>query len=751
MSTDNPHTSTPDRPESAATSPEAGGEQRRLRAVPDLPDSGDSADLPDSGGEAGRDGAGYTYEPPDVIGLDRKRAEYEAAMPGISEEMLEQFLKIYSSHLAPATVAAYESVLIHLYKHAEKVGFHPLTCLAANYEVYFLYLVVSGKIGPNGERDPDDPYSGSYFNHLKAAVKAASAAAGVKTNIDDVDIKRVLSGYKREYGSKLAENARSPIQYDQIVDIERRVREGSTRRAAMPRAAIALGCDPDLRLSVSELCGLTFADIEMCDDHARITTRYRNTAAETVVAARPGDPACPVAALKDLRSAAHRKMRADHGGKAPTESEIGSASVFANAQTGDPLSRPGLRKVVANACAALTGVPDPETGMLPALTLSQRREAMRPTTAAKTTRDLALVSHTAFTTGRVSEMARFRVCDIEILGRDSDGANATVPLVNQTEADGTTTTGIIDRIAEVTETDLLDHDGNSLYESGLIKGVHNIYAFGTKSKDSHDNRHRAQAGHPACPVRLLVMWLKEYDRIMVARHGRRLAPEDPLYTRIKIPGKPISSMSHTLSTILKDWVVELGIDPKKYSGHSLRKTRDTYILSKGGDLVEAMVHAGRTSVVSGPAYARRDPRNPLAGDPTANLYDEIAAANSQNQADNKTAAGTSAVPAAEPGSPQTPEPPNGQQPEKTEQAADDSADATGDKIAALQSAVAALRASGLNEKAIAALAELEDDPPEDPAPETAKRTTTRLRPLNPVPAGGPEAKRPHRKTQRRRR
>ena len=213
-------------------------------------------------------------------------------------------------------------------------------------------------------------------------------------------------------------------------------------RAAMPRAAIALGCDPDLGLTVSELCGLTFADVALSRDRARVTTFYRGTAADTSIIARPGDPACPVAALKELRAAVHRNMRSDHGGKAPTDNEIGSASVFANAKTGDPLSRPGLRKVRGQRMRrASPACPDPETGHAPrAERLAQRRRRRStPTMAAKTIRDLALMSHTAFASPAGSaKWPGSESATSTILGEDTDGMRTSaVPLVDQTEADGT--------------------------------------------------------------------------------------------------------------------------------------------------------------------------------------------------------------------------------------------------------------------------------------------------------------------------
>ncbi|MCQ3810805.1 MAG: hypothetical protein KTV68_09660 [Acidimicrobiia bacterium] len=66
-------------------------------------------------------------------------------------------------------------------------------------------------------------------------------------------------------------------------------------------------------------------------------------------------------------------------------------------------------------------------------------------------------------------------------------------------------------------------------------------------------------------MRMLLLWLKQYDRLMVAWRERRLAPKDPLYTRIKDPGQLIHNISGALSAIVKEWIGELGIDLLKYS------------------------------------------------------------------------------------------------------------------------------------------------------------------------------------------
>ena len=584
---------------------------RRLRAVPDLPDS------PVCASETG-----YVYEPPDVVGLDRKRAEYREARPDISDEELDSYLSLYRSHLSPKTAETYASALEPFYKHAEAHGFHPLRCESADIETYLLDLMTSGKLAADGTRDPRKPYSPVHFKKFLAALKCAAEVQGLPNPTEDVDIRRLTRGYTRLRGSELPRNGKTEVLFDQLIEIERRAREGSTMQAATPRAAIALGCDPDLHLTVAELCRLTFADVLLVGDRARIATSYRGTAAETSIAGRPGDPACPVEAIRDLRSAVHRRMRATRKGRPPTDKQIGAEYLFTNAHTGEPLSRPGLRKIVAKACAGLADIPQAETGRLPALDAGQRRQAMSAAMDVKTTRDLALLFHSVFTTSRVSETANFRVGDVEVYGCDSDELDVYIPLVGQTEPDGTHTEGIIDRVAEVTETDLLDSEGNSLYESALILGAHNIYSFGTKTQERHENWYPAQPGWSCCPLRLLILWLKAYDRLMVHKHSRRLTLEDPLFTNLRNPGEPIADMSQALGGIVKAAITDLGINPENYSAHSLRKTRPSYAMSQNSSMTESMVHDGRSSEVTGLVYAHRNPRNPLEGDPTVNAYDK---------------------------------------------------------------------------------------------------------------------------------
>ena len=720
-------------------SAEAAGGARRLRAVPDLPT-----------GENRSAEGGYVYEEPDVVGLERKRAEYRQARPDITDEELDTYISLYKSHLSPQTVETYVSALAPFYKHAEAHGFHPLKCDAADIETYLLDLMTSGKQGADGARDPEKPYSPTHFKKFLAALKRAAEAQGLPNSAEDVDIRRLTRGYTRLRGSQLPRNGKTELLFDQLVEIERRAREGSTMQAAMPRAAIALGCDPDLFLTIAELCGLKFADVALTSEQATITTSHWGTSAQTSITARPGDPACPVKALCDLRSAVHRRMRADRKGRPPTDKQIGAEPLFRNAHTGDPLSRTGLTKMVARACAGIPGVPEAIAGRFPALDAEQRRRAMNAALDVKTTRDLALVFHSVFTTSRVSETSQFRVGDVEIFGHDSDNMNVYSPLVGHTDPDGTHTEGIIDRVADITETGLFDSDGRNLYESGLILGAHNTYSFGTKTQERHENWYPAQPGWAACPVRLLILWLKAYDRLMIEKHGRRLAAGDPLFTSLKFPGEPLVNMSQALSGIVKTALADLGINPENYSAHSLRKTRPSYVLSQNGSMTESMVHDGRSSEVTGLVYAHRDPRNPLDGDPTVGAYNKTTDPAESDPVATETPAEPSNPPAPDLKGRSVFQTPGGRLPDPPDGIAEGATGAAGDAISTLQGAIAELRAAGLNDKAIAALAEFDLAPGENPGHEAGRHSDTPARPRNPSSTPGAETQRPHSQSHRHR-
>ena len=59
----------------------------------------------------------------------------------------------------------------------------------------------------------------------------------------------------------------------------------------------------------------------------------------------------------------------------------------------------------------------------------------------------------------------------------------------------------------------------------------------------------------------------------------------------------------------------LGFDPSRYSAHSLRKFRSTYIHSIGGSQLNGMLHDARSSEASNLPYVQTDPRNPVLRGP----------------------------------------------------------------------------------------------------------------------------------------
>ena len=299
-------------------------------------------------------------------------------------------------------------------------------------------------------------------------------------------------------------------------------------------------------------------------------------------------------------------------------------TVFINVRTGKPLTPPGLKHVVSEACAGVVSGAA-VAGGLPQLTPELRREVLAPGTDMKAARDLMMIFHTAFSSARVGEAASFDIGDIEVFGRDHNGLDTRIPLVDKVLPDGTTVVGILDRIAVITETDLLDHTGTSLYGSGIVMGIYNRFKHGTKTKRFHENWYPAQAGHPACPVRLVMLGLKAYDRALIAYEGRRLRAGDPMFTSLKKPGRRFTAkgLSRVLGETVKALVSELGLDPRNYSAHTLRKVRATYVFSKGGSQLNVMTHDSRSSLASNLPYVQIDPRNPFAGDPTVNFYDNV--------------------------------------------------------------------------------------------------------------------------------
>lgn len=602
---------------------------RHLQAVPDPA-------APDEGG-------GWTYEEPDVVGPDTHRRRYRLAMPGLDEDTIDAFADLRAHHLKPPTVKSYHSILRRYYRYAADNGFHPLDCDGAHIEAYVMRLMLDGKPDGGGR------YSRDYFTMFTAALRRAAHVKSLPDPTADSEMPDINRAYLNEYASELPREAKDPVLVEDLIEIVRHCQEGSTPEAARLTAIIAVGCHPELGFSTKELAALTLAHIAVTPHKAEIICPGRANA-KISLEALEDDSACPVAALDKLKQATHARLQAAAGGVPPTDEQVRGESLFVNQRTGAPLTANGLKGAAIGACAMIADLPDAERGKLPALTLEQRRAAITSHDH-KMIRDVALVLHTAFSAARSGEIHNFNIGDIRLGGNNSDDPSDLrfefmVPLVTETGPDGTVTVGMIDRVKEVRDNDLLDSSGQSIYK--VIVGMRNVFARGTKTKDRHENWIPAQPGHPACPVLNLIRWLKLYDRLVQQHLGRRLRPDDPLFCNLRNPPAPISSMSRTVSATLRQMMAAIGCDTSKYSAHSLRKFRSTAVLDQGGSMTDVLVHDGRSSEPAGLPYAHRNTRRPLRSDPMVGVLDKASptpsSAMTESKAKEENAAATEPQP-----------------------------------------------------------------------------------------------------------
>ena len=209
-------------------------------------------------------------------------------------------------------------------------------------------------------------------------------------------------------------------------------------------------------------------------------------------------------------------------------------------------------------------------------------------------------------------MSTFNVGHVTIWGHDSDNITTSTPLVDASEPDGTVTPGLLDLVATITTSDILNADGNSLYTNGLIAGVHTTFQYGTKTQQFHENWYPVQPGTPrlpGAPTPALAESLRPPPPSDPA--AAALTADDALFCNLKRPGEPIAHMTKLLGGLVKAAMADLGHNPDDYSAHSLRKLRASYVLSQGGSMTDVMVHDGRSSGSHRPRLRPPQPQQPI--------------------------------------------------------------------------------------------------------------------------------------------
>ena len=99
--------------------------------------------------------------------------------------------------------------------------------------------------------------------------------------------------------------------------------------------------------------------------------------------------------------------------------------------------------------------------------------------------------------------------------------------------------------------------------------------------------------------------------------GKWIAVSDKKRTAYIFPGRssghPRPMTVRQMNRLLKFWVAEAGLDPKKYGKESLRRTKALHILLGTGDLETVRVLLGHTKIESTARYLRIDKRSdPIA-------------------------------------------------------------------------------------------------------------------------------------------
>jgi integrase len=95
--------------------------------------------------------------------------------------------------------------------------------------------------------------------------------------------------------------------------------------------------------------------------------------------------------------------------------------------------------------------------------------------------------------------------------------------------------------------------------------------------------------------------------------GKWIAVSDKKRTAYIFPGRssghPRPMTVRQMNRLLKFWVAEAGLDPKKYGKESLRRTKALHILLGTGDLETVRVLLGHTKIESTARYLRIDKRS----------------------------------------------------------------------------------------------------------------------------------------------
>jgi len=90
--------------------------------------------------------------------------------------------------------------------------------------------------------------------------------------------------------------------------------------------------------------------------------------------------------------------------------------------------------------------------------------------------------------------------------------------------------------------------------------------------------------------------------------GKWLAVSDKKRTEYIFPGRgagrPRPMTVRQMNRLLKFWVAEAGLDPKKYGKESLRRTKALHILNGTGDIEAVRVLLGHTKIESTARYLR---------------------------------------------------------------------------------------------------------------------------------------------------